>query len=625
MLDSLNTGFAADQNAMVQMRDGVLLATDVYYPAGAGPWPVLMERTPYGKSGQSRSEKSLLREQSATRPEIAAFFAAHGYVVVMQDCRGRHNSGGTFTKYLNEARDGYDTLLWLLEQSWCNGKIGTMGLSYGAHTQLAMACLQPPGLACMFMDSGGFSSAFHGGIRQGGAFELKQATWAFKHALVSQETRNNPARKSALENTNITDWFRNMPWHPGHSPLAVAPECEETLFRQWQEGLFSDYWRQPGLWAEGFYPQVPDVPTAIVGSWYDPYVLTCTDNFKHLSRLKQSRIQLLMGPWTHGNRSQTWVGDVDFGPASTLDSNIANNYLDYRLDWFNRWLKGGNEANIENPPVRYFQMGGGDGSRNGDGRLQHGGRWKSADSWPPAETSNQRLHLHSGGELLSQKPALDAAYLQYRYDPENPVPTIGGAVTSGEPVMTGGAYDQRVTAGVFCYRDSPVEYALSEREDVLVFETPPLANDVIVTGAMSAELWVSSDCPDTDFTIKLVDVYPPSEQWPNGFAMNITDGIFRVRYREGWDREVFMQPGKVYPISILPFATSNLFKRGHRLRIDISSSNYPHFDLNPNTGEAQGQATGFRIATNRIHCSGRYPSHVNLPCMQSPAEHDEGD
>jgi hypothetical protein len=543
----------------------------------------------------------------------------------MQDCRGRYRSGGTFTKYLNEAEDGYDTLQWLLEQGWCNGKVGTMGLSYGAHTQLALACLQPSGLACMFMDSGGFSSAYHGGIRQGGAFELKQATWAFRHALVSQETQDDPARRSILQNIDIVAWFRNMPWRPGHSPLTVAPEYEETLFRQWREGRFSDYWRQTGLWAEGFYAQIPDIPIAIVGSWYDPYVLTCTSNFVHLSSLKQSRVQLLMGPWTHGNRSQTWAGDVDFGTASTLDGNIANNYLDYRLDWFNRWLKPANHQSVNQPPVCYFQMGGGAGTRNRDGRLQHGGRWQRVDRWPPGETSNEPLYLHAGGGLLKRKPEQESAYIEFVYNPENPVPTIGGAVTSGEPVMAGGAYDQRVTPAVFCYQDNHPEYAISERGDVLVFETPPLGNDVVVTGAMSAELWVSSDCPDTDFTVKLIDVYPPSEHWPNGFAMNITDGVFRVRYREGWDREVFMQPGEVYQISIRPFATSNLFKKGHRLRVDISSSNYPHFDLNPNTGEAEGRASEFRIATNRIHCSGRYPSHVILPILQSAAPDDDGD
>lgn len=625
MLDAPKTGFTVDQDVMVRMRDGVQLATDVYHPAGAGPWPVLMERTPYGKSRQSRSEKSLDQQKSATRAEVAAFFSAQGYVVVMQDCRGRYRSGGTFTKYLNEAGDGYDTLQWLLEQSWCNGKVGTMGLSYGAHTQLALACLNPSGLACMFMDSGGFSSAYHGGIRQGGAFELKQATWAFRHALVSQETQDDPARKSALQNTDIVEWFRNMPWRPGHSPLSVAPEYEETLFRQWREGCFSDYWRQPGLWAEGFYEQIPDIPIAIVGSWYDPYVLTCTSNFMHLSSLKQSRVQLLMGPWTHGNRSQTWAGDVDFGPASTLDDNIADSYLDYRLDWFNRWLKPGHAEQVESPRVRYFQMGGGDGSRDRDGRLQHGGRWMGEDNWPPTGTTNLPLYLHPSGELTSREPAAEDSFIEYVYDPENPVPTIGGAVTSGEPVMAGGAYDQRVTPAVFCYRDTPVGYALSERADVLVFETGPLENDVVVSGAMSAELWVSSDCPDTDFTVKLVDVYPPSKQWPEGFAMNITDGIFRVRYREGWDREVFMQPGEVYPVSIKPFATSNLFKKGHRLRIDISSSNYPHFDLNPNTGEAEGRASGFRVAANRIHCSRQYPSHVILPVLRSPEPGDEWD
>jgi len=610
-------------NVMVSMRDGVRLATDIYLPHwGTGTWPVIMERTPYNKAGVSRSECSLTDLTPRTRSDVARAFAAHGFAVVMQDCRGRYESEGVFTKYLNEAEDGYDTLRWLCEQPWCNGRVGTMGLSYGAHTQSALACLNPPGLACMFMDSGGFSSAYHGGIRRGGAFELKQATWAYKHALLSTDLASDPERLQALRSEDIKQWFLQMPWYPGHSPLRHSPEYEQYFFEQWQHGQFDDYWKKPGLYAEGFYDQFPDVPVSIIGSWYDPYVRTCLTNFTGLASRKRAAMTLIMGPWTHGDRSRTYAGNVDFGDESVLDGNLAADYFQMRLDWFTRWLlasepvgsSGGDGGAVMGTEaaareVRYFTMGGGAGGLNADGRLQHGGHWQHSQQWPPQHLRPAQLVLHAGGELtlayaedagIGVDAGADApapvAFREFIFDPADPVPTVGGALTSGDPVMFGGAFDQ----------------GNNTRDDVLVFQTEVLTEDLVVTGGIEAHLWISSDQPDTDFTVKLIDVYPPSLDYPQGYAMNITDGILRVRYREGFDHEVMMTPGTLYKIVIEPFASSNRFCKGHRLRVDISSSNFPHFDINPNTGAPEGSAGERRTARNRVYCSARYPSCLKI-------------
>jgi putative CocE/NonD family hydrolase len=465
----------------------------------------------------------------------------------------------------------------------------------------------------MFLDSGGFSNAYQDGIRQGGAFELKQATWAFSQALESPELQRDPARLAQMRAIDIKAWFKRMPWRRGESPVTLAPEYEAYLFDQWEHGVFDDYWKQLGIYGEGFYDQYVDAAMVHMSSWFDAYTRTATDNYIGLSKKKRGPVRLIMGPWTHGDRQLTYVGDVDFGPDATIDGNVATDFLTLRARWFDRWLKGEPNGVDTEPTVRIFVMGGGSGRRSSAGRLDHGGRWRAEQDWPIPDTQWTPYYCGHDGSLSIARPNADESYREYRFDPAHPVPTIGGTVTSGQPVMVGGAFDQR--EGPRFFGSSEPYRPLAERPDVLVFQTPVLTTAVEVTGPIEAGLWISSDCPDTDFTIKLVDVYPPNADYPDGFAMNVADGILRVRYRDSWEKPSLMTPGTVYKIRVTAFPTSNLFARGHRIRLDISSSNFPHFDVNPNTGEPEARATLARVATNRVYMDSARPSHIIVPVI----------
>ncbi len=605
---------------MIKMRDGVALAADIYLPPGRDiqnseqNWPVLMERTPYNKQGLNRAEKTYSALQPRLRPDVAKEFAAHGYVVVIQDCRGRYRSEGSFSKYLHEAEDGYDTMAWVVDQPWCNGKIGTFGVSYGAHTQIAAACLNPPGLACMFLDSGGFASAYHGGIRRGGAFEMKQVTWAHKHALLSPKTSENAERREALEAVNLVDWFHDMPWAPGNSPLSAAPEYETYLFEQWQNGDYTDYWKQLGISAIDHYHEMPDIPVMILNSWYDPYVTTSITNFLGLKKNRKSPVFLTMGPWTHGQRSVSHSGNVDFGDNAIFENHFGKSYSEYRIDWFDWSLKSKLSTEF-NPyePVSLFVMGGGKGTSNRETRLKHGGAWRKFTTWPIPKASQEAFYLNEDGQLSRKTPTVKATYQSFLYDPRIPTPTIGGAVTSGEPLMFGGAFDQREQDGFFgCHKPGR---DLKDRPDTLSFETLPLEEDMTIAGPISAKLWVSSNCVDTDFVVKLVDVHAPNKDFPNGFAMNISDGILRARYRSGKGTSELMKPNQVYQLDIELFASANKFKKGHKIRVDIASSNFPQFDVNPNTGESEGAWTHTVQAHNKVFMDTNRPSHISLPVI----------
>ena len=595
------------------MRDGVRLATDIYLPAGGGPFPVVLERTPYGRNEASRSERTAADPSPQPRRAVAAKFLEHGYAVVYQDCRGRYGSEGRFVKYLSDGEDGFDTCAWIVQQPWCDGRICTMGLSYAAHTQAALGCLDPPGLVAQVLDSGGFCNSWTAGIRQSGAFELKQATWAYNNALVSPEAQADPVMHAALAAEDVRDWFTRMPWKRGHSPLRHHPDYEAYLLEQWHHGAFDAYWQQLGVWAEGWHDRYSRAACVHMSSWFDPYPLTATGNYMGLKRAGRGPQRLILGPWTHGNRSETRIGDVELGRDATLDS-LAGDWLSYRVRYFDHVLRGIDDGE---PPVRVFVLGGGSGRRTADGTLDHGGRWIAASDWPLPQAQPVPYFLHNDGTLSPQRPPGDAAPLRYDFDPRNPAPTIGGNFSSLEPVATAGSFDQ-VEAPRFFGCHAPY-LPLASRPDVLAFQTAPLERAVCVAGPIEAELFVATDAPDTDFTAKLIDVHPPSEDYPRGYAMLLTDGILRLRYAEDPASPRLRTPGEVVRAVVTLFPTANLFAAGHRIRLDISSSNFPKFDVNPNTGEAEGSSQRRRIATNTVFADAARASRVTLPILPADA------
>lgn len=603
---------------MIAMRDGVRLATDIYLPAEAqaGPVPVLLERTPYDKNGTNHGDRTAADPVPVSKPEIAAQFVTGGYAYVLQDCRGRYRSEGEFTKYLNEAEDGYDTLAWLVAQPWCDGRVATLGLSYCAHVQAALATLRPPALVAMFLDCGGFASAYHNGVRQGGAFELKQCTWAYSQAIESALASGDEAALAMLEAQDIREWLRVQPWRKGCSPVSAMPEYEAYVVEQWRNERFTGFWEQRGIYWRGFYGDTADVPMVHLSGWYDPYSVTAIENFQALSAIKNSPMRLVLGPWTHGQRSVSYAGDVDFGPAATLDGNLAADFVTLRRDWFDRVVRGSNAPDHLPMPVSLFVMGGGSGRRTPDGRLHHGGRWRGETQWPPASMMPVTRYLHASGALSPLPPTQDGT-LTFRADPADPMPTIGGAVTSGAPVMAAGAFDQRETPGLYGARDGRM--ALADRDDVLVFKSEPLTEDVELTGEVEVRLFVSSTAVDTDIAVKLLDVYPASQDWPDGFAMNLAHGILRARFRNSFEHPEPMVRGEVYPVVLKLFPTSNLFVRGHRIRIDVAGSNFPHFDVNPNCDWRDAGARPM-VAHNTLHLSREHMSHVVLPVVRAAKE-----
>ena len=315
-------------------------------------------------------------------------------------------------------------------------------------------------------------------------------------------------------------------------------------------------------------------------------------------------MRLLMGPWNHGKHRLSFAGDVEFGKHAAID------YEQVRLEWFDRTLR--TEPMGDDPPVSVFIMGGGSGRMTTGGRLDHGGAWQRSQTWPLPGTKAVPYYLHSGGGLWPQPPT-DGPPTTYQFDPRNPVPTIGGPTSAAEKVMPGGGYNQVCRPDVFGAKDT---LPLAARHDVCVFQTCPLEEDILVAGALEVVLYASSDCVDTDFGAKLVDVYPPNEDYPAGYALNIQDGIVRARYRSRREMPEFIEPGKVYEYHIGMFATANVFKKGHRIRVDVSSSNFPRFDVNPNTGEPLMANGLWKLATNSIYHDDARPSHLILPVVQ---------
>jgi putative CocE/NonD family hydrolase len=442
-------------------------------------------------------------------------------------------------------------------------------------------------------------------VRNGGAFELgRELTWAWGE--VRAEAADDVAR-THIEAEKVTDWYSALPLRPGLNPLSIMPEYERYILDEMTRSDYDEFWQGPGLNWHEFYEETADIPMFHIGGWYDIWLRTTTDNYMGLSQIKRSPVRMLIGPWNHGGNARTSTGEVEFG----AESAIRNFDTEFQLRWFDHYLKGRPTGAEKDAPVRLFVMGTGDGRKDGNGKLVHGGFWRDAEAWPLPEARNTSYYLHADGTLSTRPPAAGSRRsTTYTFDPRHPVPTIGGNV-SGR--LKDGAYDQRERPEF--HGSTPPYLPLRARHDVLVFQTEPLAEDVTVIGPITVRLFASSTAVDTDFTAKLVDVYPPSQDFPRGFDLNLTDGIIRMRYRGGRVRQELVKPGQVYELTIRPFPTANVFKKGHRIRLDVSSSNFPRFDVNPNSGEPLGRNRRMIAADNTVYHASAHPSHVVLPIV----------
>jgi putative CocE/NonD family hydrolase len=606
------------KNVMVPMRDGFKLATDIYFPArdGAvisGKLPVLLQRTPYGKTPRVPAGANAIAEKELN---AANYFAKQGYIVLLQDVRGRFDSEGEFYFAIHEGPDGYDTVEWAAAQPWCNGKVGTFGGSYMAHVQNAMAAFRPPHLSAMFIMIGA-GNYFEEGAWRGGAFMLLHNVFYALTALTatSKEARTNPVALAAVNEAAHQDlgpWLNAFPYGPAASPFSAVPAYEKWFQDYVDHYTYDDYWKQIGLNAQVSYDKYPDIPIYFTTGWYDFFERGSLNNFTAMASRHKSPTKLLIGPWEHMVTGPRYTGDVDFGAGAEFDMFAE------QLRWFNQILKGEDTGILLEKPVRLFIMGGGNGQKNEAGRMQDGGEWVTSTTWPPAGVTPREYYFHGDGTLSEQAPASDAPSV-FEYDPAHPVPSIGGQMNDsvGPSFPADGPRDQRCSGKTFgCDNELP----LSSRRDVLVFQTPPLNSDVVVAGPVSVDLWISSSARDTDFTAKLVDVSPPSKDYPFGFAMNIEDRIIRVRWSNGYDKPEFLKPGEIRKVTVDLISAGNRFAKGHRIRVDVSSSNYPYFDLNTNTGERPGYTTHMERASNTLYHNASHPSHLNVSVMSvSPA------
>jgi putative CocE/NonD family hydrolase len=583
-----------ERNVMIPVRDGLHMATDVYRPARNGTaiaerLPVLLQRTPYDKSKAQTNAEYLTR---------------HGYVVVVQDTRGRYKSEGKFLKVQPiDATDGYDTIEWLAKQAYSNGSVGMWGTSFAAHMEAGAAQLHPPSLKTLVVNMGGMSNAWDHGVRYRGTYEMgRQLTWAWSQ--LAADAPNASVKRLLTEKEKVEDWYNVQPMRRGLNPLSVVPEYEGWYLDFYQHADYDAFWKDPMMnWSE-HYAQTSDIPMLQIGGWYDIFLAGTFENYMGLSKLKKSPQRLLVGPWVHHGDTLSYAGDVDFGAAAAIPDFDG----DFHLRWFDHYLKGQPTGAEKDAPVRIFVMGTGDGRKDAAGRLSHGGYWRNETTWPLAGTRNVSYYFHADGSLSPAKPSEKSASTTFTFDPRHPVPTVGGGSSAR---LKDGAYDQREDPRF--PPSQPPYLPLRSRADVVVFQTAPLEQDMEVIGPIHVELFASSNRTDTDFTAKLIDVYPPSADWPEGYDLNITDAIIRGRYRATRDHAVMLVPGKVYSFPIDPFPTANVFKKGHRIRVDISSSNFPRFDANPNTGEPLGLNRRMVTADNTIHHSAAYPSHIVVP------------
>ena len=611
------------RNRMVPMRDGVRLATDVYLPAVdgvpiAGALPALLTRTPYGKTGFEAG---------------AEFFARRGYARVVQDVRGRFNSEGDFYLLANEAEDGHDAIQWIAEQAWCDGQVGTLGTSYMSWVQSAAATQNPANLSAMWCHQGAFNG-LTSSLRQGGALELRWLAWAFWNAPVSPEALGDPVLAEALTRAaeDLRGWLDRLPWRAGSTPLGQTKDYERWAIDMLEQAAEGDpLWRLPSMNFERFIGETADVPTVYSGGWYDSYTRATTESFLAFSEAKSSPQYLIMGPWTHGEVTldRTWSGDADFGARATAGVGLGARLHELQLSFFDKFLKGLDSGWNARPRFSLFVLGGGSGARLSSGRLDHGGHWREEAEYPPAGSRVLRLHLRGDGGLSEE--AGGEAETTYESDPEHPVPSVSANVSSlreyarvdddlraaiqpptlrtRELIMPGGA-DQRERADVM-HAKAPY-LRLAARNDVATFYSEPLDEALEAIGPVTVRLHVSTDAPDTDFTAALLDCYPASGDYPEGYELRLSDSIKRLRFRNGFAEEELVAPGEVVEVSIELYPISNVFAAGHRIGVQIASSNYPRFDVNPQTGEPIGRQTHARTARNTIHHGAERGSAVEL-------------
>jgi putative CocE/NonD family hydrolase len=563
----------ADRNAAMGMRDGTVLRADIFRPAEGGPFPVLLVRTPYGEP--------MVR----STPVLPAMDA--GFAVVLQHCRGTGASDGEFTPFQNEGDDGVDTIEWCARQPWCNGSIGMYGPSYLGMVQFAAAVKAPQALKCLLPIV--TPADYYGGLayRQGalqlgqllGWYTLKSAqTLAYRAAAGEDVSADMPV---------LLRHMTSMAADYGHLPVREAPAVSRVL-PAWQEWL--DHEEHDSFWSALSYAarrQHITTPTMHVGGWFDLFLGGTLDNFQTLSRSAATgharRNQaLVVGPWTHADQTGT-AGEMHFGLLASAQAV----QLEQMQLAFARQFVTDRESDWSGSRVRLFVMG--------------DNVWRDEDDWPLARCRWERWYLHPGGSLSPAAPRPAAAASRFSYDPANPVPTVGGST-----LISGGP------GGGVSWMGGPRDQSLIEsRPDVLAFTSVTLAEDLEVTGPLQVTLRAATSAADTDFTAKLVDV------WPDGRAMGIADGIVRARYRDGGGQPRPVTPGEVHEYLIDLIATSQVFKAGHRLRVDISSSNFPCFDRNPGNGARAASATeqDFVVAEQTICHDAGHPSYITLPVI----------
>jgi uncharacterized protein len=562
-----------ERDVAVPMRDGVRLYADVFRPAGDGPFPVLILRTPY--------EKQDALTYSYAHP---SWYAAHGYVVVVQDTRGRYRSEGVWEPFRNEPRDGFDTVLWASRFPGTTGRVGMYGASYPGAVQLQAAIEGAPGLACIcpaITSSGPYADWTY----EGGALHLAFTTWwALSLSM-------NVARRDGL--LDLEARLGDAAGAPGpfyaHLPLREMPllrEAPSTFYFDWlAHDTFDDYWKPLAFGHR--YPEIR-VPGLHIGGWYDIFLNGTLRNYAGIDagggEGARGRQRLLIGPWYHYPWSRH-TGQVDFGPAaasSTIDDEQLRFY-----DWN---LRGEDDGIGSQPPVRLFVMG--------------ENRWRDEAAWPLARAVPTAYYLHSAGRAAgldgdgTLTPAVpgDEPHDTYFYNPADPSPSRGGHSCCEEAVTPVGPYDQR-----------PVE----RRKDVLCYTSEPMAEPLEVTGPVSVTLWAATNALDTDWVARLVDVHP------DGRAINLTEGILRASYRNGVQHRELLERDAVTEYRIDLRATSNVFLPGHRVRVDVASSSFPLWDRNPNTGltSADARLADLAPATQAVFHDAARPSHVTLPIV----------